>query len=115
MDYDDFVKKKRRSEVATGHAPGPLNEYLKPFQHAIVSWALRRGRAAIFADTGLGKTIMQLSWASDVDTFRAKLEETHGDNDHAAEYRAALALIEKHAEIWTPKEEAITKATGEAT
>ena len=44
MDYDDFVKTKRRSEVATGHAPGPLNEYLKPFQHAIVSWALRRGR-----------------------------------------------------------------------
>ena len=39
----------------------------------------------------------------DVDTFRAKLEETHGDNDYAAEYRAALALIEKHAEIWTPK------------
>ena len=66
MDYDVFVKNKRRSEVATGHAPGPLNEYLKPFQHAIVSWALRRGRAAIFADTGLGKTIMQLSWASDV-------------------------------------------------
>ena len=28
------------------------------------------------------------------------------DNDHAAEYRAALALIEKHVEIWTPKEEA---------
>ena len=51
----------------------------------------------------------------DVDTFRAKLEETHGDNDHAAEYRAALTLIEKHAEIWTPKEAAITKATGEAT
>ena len=51
----------------------------------------------------------------DVDTFRAKLAETHGDNDHAAEYRAALTLIEKHAEIWTPKESAITKATGEAT
>ena len=42
----------------------------------------------------------------DVDTFRSKLESTHGDNDHAAEYRAALTLIEKHAEIWTPKEEA---------
>ena len=42
----------------------------------------------------------------DVDTFRAKLEETHGDSDYAAEYQAALALIEKHAEIWTPKEEA---------
>ena len=42
----------------------------------------------------------------DVDTFRAKLEETHGDTNHAAEYHAALALIEKHAEIWTPKEAA---------
>ena len=36
----------------------------------------------------------------------AKLESTHADNDHAAEYRVALALIEKHVEIWTPKEEA---------
>lgn len=42
----------------------------------------------------------------DVDTFRAKLEAGHGDNDHAAEYRAALALIEKHAEIRTQKEAA---------
>lgn len=53
IDYDEFVKSKRRSEVATGHKPGELNEYLFDFQHAIVSWAVRRGRAAIFADTGL--------------------------------------------------------------
>lgn len=66
MDYDDFVAKKRRSEVATGHQPGDLNEYLFDFQHAIVSWAVRRGRAAIFADTGLGKTLMQLSWADEI-------------------------------------------------
>jgi len=66
MDYDDFVRSKRRSEVATGHPPGDLNEYLKPFQHAVVSWAVRRGRAAVFADTGLGKTIMQLAWADEV-------------------------------------------------
>lgn len=66
MDYDDFVAKKRRSEVATGHQPGDLNEHLFDFQHAIVSWAVRRGRAAIFADTGLGKTLMQLSWADEV-------------------------------------------------
>lgn len=64
--YDSFVAQKRRAEVATGHAPGDLNEYLKPFQHAVVSWAVRRGRAAVFADTGLGKTIMQLSWADEV-------------------------------------------------
>ena len=54
QDYDEFVKQKRRAEVATGHNPGALNEHLFDFQHAIVSWAVRRGRAAVFADTGLG-------------------------------------------------------------
>lgn len=66
MEYEDFVTAKRRAEVATGHKPGELNEHLFDFQHAIVSWAVRRGRAAIFADTGLGKTLMQLSWADEV-------------------------------------------------
>ena len=65
-DYDQFVASKRRAELATGHQPGELNEHLFDFQHAIVSWAVRRGRAAIFADTGLGKTLMQLSWADEV-------------------------------------------------
>jgi len=68
VDYEAFVKSKRRSEVATGHKPGDLNENLFDFQHAIVSWAARRGRAAIFADTGLGKTLMQLAWADEVST-----------------------------------------------
>lgn len=66
QNYEDFVAAKRRAEVATGHAPGELNEHLFDFQHAIVSWAVRRGRSAIFADTGLGKTLMQLSWADEV-------------------------------------------------
>lgn len=66
MEYEDFVAAKRRKEVATGHKPSELNEHLFDFQHAIVSWAVRRGRAAIFADTGLGKTLMQLSWADEV-------------------------------------------------
>ena len=66
MDYDGFILKKRRAEIATGHPPGELNDHLFDFQHAIVSWAVRRGRAAIFADTGLGKTLMQLSWADEV-------------------------------------------------
>ena len=66
MEYEDFVAAKRRKEVATGHQPGDLNEHLFDFQHAIVGWAVRRGRAAIFADTGLGKTLMQLSWADEV-------------------------------------------------
>lgn len=66
MKYEDFVKSKRREEIATGHNPESLNENLFDFQHAIVTWAIRRGRAAIFADTGLGKSCMQLSWADEV-------------------------------------------------
>lgn len=65
-NYEAFVKGKRRSEVPTGHKPGDLNKNLFDFQRTIVEWAVRRGRAAIFADTGLGKTLMQLSWANEV-------------------------------------------------
>lgn len=66
MDYDEFIASKAVKEVPTGHNPSELNEHLFDFQHAIVTWAVRRGRAAIFADTGLGKTLMQLSWAQEV-------------------------------------------------
>jgi DNA modification methylase len=66
MDYEKFIQAKRKKELATGHQPGDLSEHLFDFQHAIVSWAVRRGRAAVFADTGLGKTLMQLSWADEV-------------------------------------------------
>lgn len=40
-----------------------INSILFPFQRDLVRWAARKGRAAIFADTGLGKTLMQLEWA----------------------------------------------------
>jgi DNA modification methylase len=66
MQYQEFINQKTRREIATGHQPEQLNENLFDFQQAIVSWAIRRGRAAIFADTGLGKTLMQLAWADEV-------------------------------------------------
>ena len=56
--------------------------------------------------TDKGVRLLTGCFFGDIDTFLNKLEAEHADNDHAAEYRAALALIEKHAEIWTPKEEA---------
>ncbi|MBK8225524.1 MAG: hypothetical protein IPK73_31315 [Candidatus Obscuribacter sp.] len=43
-----------------------LHYNLFDFQSAIVSWACKRGRAGIFADTGLGKTAMQVAWADQV-------------------------------------------------
>ena len=64
LDYDNFISKKSITSVDTGLDVVPeIRECLKPFQRDIVRWALRRGRAAIFADCGLGKTLMQLEWA----------------------------------------------------
>ena len=63
MDYDTFLKSKYVTDKSTGFCPGPLNPMLFDFQAAIVRWACKRGRAAIFADCGLGKTPIQLEWA----------------------------------------------------
>lgn len=65
--YDDFVAKKLVHVSPTGIAEvPPLNGALFPFQRDLVTWALKRGRAAIFADTGLGKSRMQCEWARHV-------------------------------------------------
>lgn len=61
--YADFLNRKAVSDVYGGFIAGDLNSNMFDFQDAIVRWALKKGRAAIFADTGLGKTLMQLSWA----------------------------------------------------
>jgi DNA modification methylase len=67
MSYAEFLAKKALVSVPTGIADVPaLNPMLFDYQHAITAWALRRGRAAIFADCGLGKTPMQLEWAQHV-------------------------------------------------
>lgn len=66
MNYTEFINSKRFEDVATGMEPLPINPMLFDFQRDIVSWALRRGRAAIFADCGMGKTAMQLEWARQV-------------------------------------------------
>lgn len=67
MSYESFVAGKLAPDQPTGFSPrGRLAGNLFPFQNDLVRWALRRGRAAIFANTGLGKTRMQLSWAHHV-------------------------------------------------
>lgn len=66
IDYLEFVESKRLVAPPTGMEPGHVNDMLFDFQKDIVRWALRRGRAAIFADCGMGKTAMQLEWARHV-------------------------------------------------
>jgi len=67
-DYQAFLDGKRVRDIASGFTvdPAALHPALFAFQRDIVAWALRRGRAAVFADCGLGKTLMQLEWARHV-------------------------------------------------
>ena len=68
MDYQEFLENKKIEPIISGFDinADDLNSNLFDFQRVIVKWALKRGRAAIFADTGLGKTLMQTSWAHEV-------------------------------------------------
>lgn len=62
--YADFLARKLIVDPMTGLTDIPeLPECLFPHQRDIVAWALRRGRAALFAGTGLGKSLMELAWA----------------------------------------------------
>jgi superfamily II DNA or RNA helicase len=66
-DYDAYVTRKLSRVPPTGISSGfSVPGSLFPHQSALTAWAIRRGRAAIFADTGLGKSRMQLAWADAV-------------------------------------------------
>lgn len=65
--YEDFLAAKAKLDPPTGLTDLPeLPFQLFPHQRDIVRWALRRGRAAIFANTGLGKSFMELAWGKAV-------------------------------------------------
>lgn len=61
-DYEAFLAGKAPRTAASGITPGALNPLLFDYQSAIVRWEVSRGRAAVFAGTGLGKTFMQIEW-----------------------------------------------------
>lgn len=65
-EYLKFIEGKRSNFDGVGFEPKKLSTKLFDFQSAIVKWACKKGRAAIFADTGLGKTAMQCTWADQV-------------------------------------------------
>lgn len=65
-DYGDFLASKLEHDAPSGFEADVTNVDLFPYQRDIVAWALRRGRAAVFASTGLGKTRIQLEWARQV-------------------------------------------------
>ncbi len=64
--YDEFLTRKAQLGSVGGFSPVAMPDDLIDFQKALVEWAIWKGRAAIFADCGLGKTYMQLVWADNV-------------------------------------------------
>jgi DNA modification methylase len=66
VSYNEFIKGKKHVAKAAGFKPHGMSPMLYPFQAKITEWATRRGRSAVFADCGLGKTPIQLVWAQQV-------------------------------------------------
>ena len=65
-NYAAFIDRKSQAGALAGFDPVWMPDFLFDFQAALVEWAIRKGRSAIFADCGLGKTPMQLVWAENV-------------------------------------------------
>ena len=64
--YAEFLDAKAQLGEMHGFAPVWLPDFLIDFQVALVDWAVRKGRAAIFSDCGTGKTVMEFVWAENV-------------------------------------------------
>lgn len=71
-DYTTFLATKTQLDGDFGFDPTFMPDALFDFQAALTSWAVRKGRAAIFADCGLGKTLMALVWAENVAQHEGK-------------------------------------------
>lgn len=72
MEYKDFLLTKLKTHIQSGFECESLNDNLFSFQQFIVKRALKAGKYAIFADCGLGKTLMQLEWAYQVTKYTNK-------------------------------------------
>lgn len=67
MNYDEFIEQKSRKAMAYGFEPYEITAPLFDWQKHVASWAVRKGRAALFEECGLGKTLQQLEWASQIE------------------------------------------------
>ncbi len=65
MSYAEFLARKGSRVEKPGRtvSAGDIHPMLHDWQNELVQWAVRAGRAALWADTGMGKTVMQLEWA----------------------------------------------------
>jgi hypothetical protein len=66
LNYRQYIEGKSQLGGSFGFEPSFMHPSAYPFQAHLIEWAVRQGRAAMFADCGLGKTLMQLTWAHNV-------------------------------------------------
>lgn len=102
--YDHFLQTKATaiSPVGVYASDEQINPLLFPFQRDAVRWALRKGRAAVFLDTGLGKTFIQLEWARLLDQLTlivAPLSVARQSVREARKIAVDLRYVRKQSDI----------------
>lgn len=105
--YAEFIARRRAKAPTYGVdvAPGDLHDTLKPFQVDITTWAARVGRPAVWADTGLGKTRMQLEWCrvmADVSLIVTPLAVAQQTVEEAARIHIDARYVRHGSEITGP-------------
>ena len=102
-DYLKFLSRKAQIDPDTGLADiPPLNPMLYPYEADMVRWALRRGRAGIYADCGLGKGPIQMEWATRQPyecLIAAPLAVAHQFVREAAKFGIDLAYAKDQSEV----------------
>jgi hypothetical protein len=72
VSYEEFLARRAQLTDAGGFEPVGLPDHLFDFQRFLVEWAVRQGRGGVFADCGLGKTLVALAWADQIHRHTGK-------------------------------------------
>jgi hypothetical protein len=107
VSYTEFLARKKATVTASGRNvdPGDVHPMLHQWQAEIVQWAVQVGRAAIWADTGLGKTFLSLEWArlsGDTALIVAPLAVCQQTVREAAKLGTTVRYVRSGAEITGP-------------
>lgn len=105
--YKELLGRRQRASTPAGLTidPDTIHESLKPFQRHIVEWAVNGGRRAVWADTGLGKTRMQLEWArlsSPTSLIAAPLAVCEQTVEEGAKLGLTVRYVRSGAEVTGP-------------
>lgn len=111
MDYNEYIATREYASIDAGFEPNESSypEAIFPHQAAVVTWACKRGRAGVFMDTGLGKTITQLTWGDQVQRHTdgyvlllAPLAVAHQTEREASKFGLSARFVADESEVDAP-------------